>query len=85
MTGDQLSELTGVSKSTLSNKGKQVRELLKVQHFGPEFSRRKLLANNPIAWMVECNGLIVDARTLPPEIQADARRRGLIPDLPDSE
>jgi hypothetical protein len=58
---------------------------LKVQHFDPEFSRRKLLANNPIAWMVEFNGLIVDARTLPPEIQADARRRGLIPDLPDSE
>ena len=73
MTGDQISELTGVSKSTLSNKAKQVRELLKVQYFDPEFSRRKLLANNPIAWMVECNGLIVDARTLPPEIQADAR------------
>jgi hypothetical protein len=35
--------------------------------------------------MVEFNGLIVDARKLPPEIQADARRRGLIPDLPDSE
>jgi hypothetical protein len=85
MTGDQLSDLTGVSRSTLSNKAKQVRELLKVQHFDPEFSRRKLLANNPIAWMVEFNGLIVDARKLPPEIQADARRRGLIPDLPDSE
>jgi len=85
MTGDRLSELTGVSKSTLNNKAKQLRELLNVQHFDPEFSRRKLLADSPIAWMVEFNGLIVDARTLPPEIQADARRRGLIPDLPDSE
>jgi hypothetical protein len=85
MTGDQLSELTGVSRSTLSNKAKQVRALLNVQHFDPEFSRRKLLANNPIAWMVEFNGLIMDARTLPPEVQADARRKGLIPDLPDSE
>jgi Domain of unknown function (DUF6398) len=85
MTSDRLSALTGVSKSTLSNRGKQVRELLQVQHFDPEFSRRKLLVNNPIAWLVEFNGLAVDARTLPPEIQADARRRGLIPDLPDSE
>jgi Domain of unknown function (DUF6398) len=85
MTGDQLSELTGVSKSTLNNKARQVRELLKVQHFDPEFSRRKLLVNNPIAWMVEFNGFIVDARMLPPEVQADARRRGLIPDLQEQD
>jgi hypothetical protein len=83
MTGDQLSELTGVSKSTLNNKAKQVRDLLKVQDFDPEFSRQRLLANNPIAWMVEFNGFIVDARTLPPEVLVDARRRRRIPDLPD--
>jgi hypothetical protein len=85
MTADRLSQLTGVSKSTLSNRGKQVRELLKVQHFDLEFSRRKLLVNNPTAWLVEFDGLVVDARMLPPEIQADARRRGLIPDLSNSE
>src|SRR5258708_33682167 len=38
MTGDQLSELTGVSKSTLSNKGEQVREVSEVQRFDPGFS-----------------------------------------------
>src|SRR5436190_13546490 len=38
MTGDQLSELTGVSKSTLGNKAKQVRQLLKLKYFDPEFS-----------------------------------------------
>ena len=31
--------------------------------------------------MISVDGFIVDARTLPPEIQAEARRRGLIPDL----
>lgn len=85
MTGDQLSELTGVSKSTLSRKAKLVRDLLKLEHFSPEFSRRKILASSPWAWMVEFNGLIVDARTLPPEFQAEARRKGLIPDLSESE
>jgi hypothetical protein len=81
MTADQLSELTGVPKSTLSAKGKRVRDLLNVSHFSPEFSRQKILATSTAAWLVEFNGLIVDARTLPAELQAEARRKGLIPDL----
>jgi hypothetical protein len=32
--------------------------------------------------MISAGGLIVDARTMPPEVQAEARRRGFIPDLP---
>jgi hypothetical protein len=32
--------------------------------------------------MISVDGFIVDARRMPPEIQAEARRRGLIPDLP---
>ncbi|MBI3766861.1 MAG: hypothetical protein HY271_00025 [Deltaproteobacteria bacterium] len=48
----------------------------------PEFCRRELLAENPLAWMIEVDGLIVDARTMPLEIQEEAWRRGLIPDLP---
>jgi hypothetical protein len=31
--------------------------------------------------MVKVNGFIVDARTLPAEMQEEARQRGLIPDL----
>jgi hypothetical protein len=33
-------------------------------------------------WFVEVNGLIVDARMLPIELQAEAQRLGLIPNLP---
>lgn len=43
--------------------------------------RREMLERHPMAWLVEVNGLVVDARWLPPEIQDEARRRGLIPDL----
>ena len=46
--------------------------------------RQDLLASNPMAWMISVDGVIVDARTMPPEVQAEARRRGLIPDLPGS-
>ena len=48
----------------------------------PEFSRAELLANHPLGWLVEVNGLIVDARMLPIELQAEAQRLGLIPSVP---
>jgi hypothetical protein len=81
MTGDQISLLTGIPKSTLSNKAKQIRDSLKLYQIHPEFSRRELLANSPVPWLVKFNGLIVDARTLPADVQAEARRKRLIPDL----
>lgn len=34
------------------------------------------------AWIIEVNGLAVDARHVPPGIQAEAFRRGLIPYIP---
>ena len=83
MTGDQLSALTGVPKSTLANKAKLIRDVLRIRQMEPEFCRRTLLASNPMAWMILVDGFILDARTMPPEVQAEARRRGLIPDLPD--
>ncbi len=82
MTGDDLSALTGVPKSTLANKAKLIRDVLRIGQLDPELCRRELLASNPMAWMILVNGFIVDARTMPPKVQAEARRRGLIPDLP---
>jgi hypothetical protein len=82
LTGDNLSALTGVPKSTLANKAKLIRDVLHIGQFEPEFSRRELIASNPMAWMISVDGFIVDARALPPEVQAEARRRGLIPSVP---
>lgn len=42
-----------------------------------------MIEQHPMAWLVEVDGFILDARTLPPELQDEARRRGLIPD-PDA-
>ena len=82
MTGDELSALVGVPKSTLANKAKLIRDVLHIGLLEPEFCRRELLASSPMAWMISINGFVVDARTMPPDVQAEARRRGLIPDLP---
>jgi len=81
LSGERLSELLNVPKSTLAGKAKRIRDVLGLDaQMDPEFCRRELLEDHPLAWLIEVNGMIVDARWLPPEIQAQARRQGLIPD-----
>ena len=82
VTADQLSAAFGVAKSTMSSKARQVRDLLRISHFSPEFQRADVVAQNPLAWIIDMNGLAVDARHVPPDIQAEAFQRGLIPYIP---
>jgi len=82
VTADQLSAAFGVAKSTMSSKARQVRDLLRISHFSPEFQRADIVAQNPLVWIIEVNGLAVDARHVPPGIQAEAFQRGLIPYIP---
>ena len=49
--------------------------------FEPDLTRVAMLERHPMAWIVQVNRFLVDARTLPEELQDEARRRGLIPDL----
>jgi hypothetical protein len=81
ITFDDLSRLTGVSKSALATRARNIMNLLRIIPLEPEYCRRSLLAQNPLARMVEVDGLLVDARTLPAEIQSQLRERGLIPDV----
>ena len=83
--GDELAALTGVPKTTMANKARRICDLVDLGPLEFEFSRRELLQRNPLAWMVEVNGIPVDVRWLPPEVQAEARRRGLIPDMRSTE
>jgi len=82
VTADQLSAASGVATSTMSSKARQVRDLLRITHFSLEFQRADVVARNPLAWIIEVNGLAVDARHVPPGVQAEACRRGLIPYIP---
>ncbi len=82
LSADAMSQSIGAPKSTMSAKAKRIRDLVALDApMDPEFCRRELLADHPLAWLVEVDGLVVDARVLPAELQAEARRRGLIPDL----
>jgi hypothetical protein len=54
----------------------------RVRQEGKTLGRREILDSHPLAWLISVNGVIVDARDMPPEIQAVARQKGLIPELP---
>lgn len=81
LTSDQLAERLGVVKTTVANKAGTINRLLEISVFEPELSTSAMLEQHPLAWIIEVDGFLVDARTLPAEIQDEARRLGLIPDL----
>jgi hypothetical protein len=41
-----------------------------------------LAAANPLIWMAQVNGLLVDLRTMPKEVQQAAFDKGMIPYVP---
>jgi len=81
MNAAQLSACLGVVKTTMANKAALINKTLKHGVFEPDLTTTGILEQHPLAWLVEVNGLIIDARMLPLELQDEARRRGLIPAL----
>ena len=79
---DELADLLGVRQSTMANKGQLIMDTLGIGLMEPEYSRSDMLDQNPMVWMLQVDGLIVDARWLPEELQIQAWRRGLIPYVP---
>ncbi len=79
LRGDQVAALTGVARSTLTNKAAVIRRSLGLGPNDPSLCRQGVLARHPYAWYIEVDGIIVDARWLPADVQAEAARRGLIP------
>ncbi len=80
VTADKLSELLGVKKTTMANKAGIIRKSLGLNPFNTEFSRRDIVESNPLTWLIQVDGLIVDARRLPTHLQQQAVALGLIPD-----
>lgn len=84
MRADDLAAAFGLSKSTVGNKAKQIKDLLQIGVFDPDWTLPSKIEQNPLAWMITVNGLIVDARHAPRALQEEAYRKGLIPYLPDA-
>ena len=81
LTAKQLAERFGVVQTTMANKAGLINRTLDIGMFEPDLTREAMLVQHPMAWIVEVDGLLIDARTVPPALQDEARRRGLIPDI----
>jgi hypothetical protein len=79
---EDLAALLGVKQTTMANKGRLIMDTLRIGLMDPEYTRRDLIDRNPMVWLLQVNGLLVDARTLPQELQEQACKRGLIPYVP---
>ena len=76
----------GVSSGTGQGRSKAIRDFLKIRNFDPEWTLPSRMADNPMVWLIQLtNGMIVDARYVPREVQEEAFERGLIPFLPDKK
>jgi len=73
----------GIAESTGQNKSKEIRDILKMGVFSLAWTLPSRLADNPMVWMLEVNGLMVDIRRTPIELQQLAFEKGLIPFIPD--
>lgn len=82
MTADDLCAPFGLSKSTGSAKSTAILGWLNSHQGDPDWTLPSRLGDNPIAWLIQVNGFILDARKAPREVQEEAFRRGLIPYLP---
>src|SRR5271167_1092609 len=72
----------GVSESTVHAKARVIEKTLRIGGFDPKSALPSLLGSNPLVWMAEVNGLLVDLRTMPREVQEVAFAKGIIPYIP---
>ena len=82
MSAADLCASFGVSQSTGTNKSKQIRDMMDMYQMDPNWSLPSLVDSNPLVWMLQVNGLIVDIRSMPREVQEQAFDQGFIPYIP---
>ncbi len=82
MSAPELYKAFGVGESTGQGKSKIIRDLLDIGQMDPNWSLASKLDSNPLVWMLSVNGLLVDVRRMPREVQVQAFEQGLIPYVP---
>ena len=82
MTTLELCAAFQVGESTVHAKARAIENALGVESFHPRWTLPSMAEKNPLVWMVEVNGLLVDLRDMPREVQEVAFENGLIPFIP---
>ena len=82
MTMADLCGAFGVGQSTASAKANNILRTLKAHQLDPKWWLPSLLDMNPLVWMIEVNGILIDLRNMPREVQETAYAKGIIPYIP---
>ena len=72
----------GVGQSTASAKARVISDALHTNRMDPTWMLKSIADQNPLLWMAEVNGLLVDLRETPREAQVIAYEMGMIPYIP---
>ena len=82
MTMAEICAAFGVGQSTASAKAKVILTALHTNSMDPTWLLRSNVDRNPLIWLLEVNGVMVDVRDMPHEVQMIAYEKGLIPFIP---
>jgi Domain of unknown function (DUF6398) len=82
LTLAELCAAFGVGQSTASAKARVIANTLGVNRLNPSWMLPSLVETHPLVWMADVNGVPVDLRTMPREVQEIAFEKGMIPYIP---
>ena len=82
ISASELYKKFDIAQSTGQSKSKIIRDLLEIHQMDHNWILPSKLKDNPMIWMLSINGLIMDIRDLPIEVQEQAFEQGLIPYIP---
>ena len=82
MTTVDLCSAFGVSESTVHSKARTIENALAIGPLDLQWTLPSIAEKNPLTWMAEINGFIVDLRYMPREVQEVAFAKGMIPHIP---
>lgn len=82
MRADELCKRIGVSQQTASGRAQKIRQMLEIFQMHPDWTLPSRVDDNPMIWILQVNGYMVDIRSMPREVQVIAFEKGLIPYIP---
>lgn len=71
-----------VGQSTASAKVRAISDALHTNRMDPTWMLQSFVDRNPLVWMAAVNGMLVDIRDMPREVQVIAYKKGMIPYIP---
>ena len=82
MRSTDIDHYLGTSPSSGAAKLAAIRKMLKIHQLDPNWTLPSRLENNPMVWLLQVNGFMMDVRHAPREVQEIAFNKGLIPYIP---